>query len=176
MSLIRTADGIEARFAHAACAPSRAELAALVAEAGAQPLGIQYSQALHPDAGAVLLWERTLTLFVRDGAAARYLYLDPERWEGFHFALADEPVRLLARWRLAADAGDLVLRHDERDVERFADALERSPPRWRDSLQDTGFCLLIVGAGIGLRRPGAPAIQRAIRECRALMGMVEYEL
>jgi hypothetical protein len=36
--------------------------------------------------------------------------------------------------------------------------------------------MLIVGAGVGLERPSAAAIQAAIREHRALMGLVEFDV
>ncbi len=85
-------------------------------------------------------------------------------------------MRLLAGWLLRADGEDLLLEHYEREVERFPGAVERSPSGWLDSLRESGFCLLIVGAGIGLERPGAAAIQAAIRERRALLGLAEYEV
>ena len=93
-----------------------------------------------------------------------------------HPVLADEPVRLLVGWRLQGDGEDLVLRHDKGEIERFHDAIERSPAGWLESVEESGFCLLIVGAGIGLDRPTAASIQRAIRERRALMGLVEFDL
>lgn len=163
------------QFSHAACSPSRAELARLVVIAQAEPLGIHYVQARHPQAGAVLLWERKLDLRVRrlDGED-EYLYLDPDHWEGFHPPLADEPVRLLPEWLLARDGDDLVLSRGGREVERFYDAIDRAPPGWLDSLDQSGFCLLVVSAGIGLERPDTGAIQRALRERRALMGLAEF--
>lgn len=168
---------VSVEFAHSDCSPSRADLAALAVRAQAEPLGIQYAQALHPDAGAVLLWERKLDLRVGglDGRAPS-LYLDPEWWEGFHPALSDEPVRLLVDWLLRDDGDDLALWHGDTEVERFHDARERAPAGWVRALEESGFCLMIVGAGIGLERPGAAAIQRAIREHRALMGLAEYEM
>jgi hypothetical protein len=102
------------------------------------------------------------------------LYLDPGWWEGFHAALADEPVRLLAGWLLERDGEDLVLWHGELAVERFHGAIACSPAGWQESLEESGFCLLIVGAGLGLDCPGAAGIQRAIREHRALMGLAEF--
>lgn len=169
-------DEVAAEFTHVNCSPSSADLAQLVVLARAEPLGIEYAQALHPEAGAVLLWERKLDLRVRGlvGNADR-LYLDADWWEGFHTALADEPVRLLAGWRLQRDEQDLVLRRRRREVERFHDAIVRSPPGWLESIEESGFCLLIVGAGIGLDRPAAEAIQQAIRERRALMGLAEFD-
>lgn len=165
------------RFAHADCAPSYADLAPLAIVAQAEPLGIAYAQALHPEAGAVLLWERRLDLRVRGTDAPQpHLYLDRDWWEGFHTALSDEPVRLLIGWLLQADGDDLVLRHGGSEVERFHEALERAPERWLHSLRESGFCLLIVGTGIGLDRPASSAIQRAIRDQRALMGLAEFDL
>jgi hypothetical protein len=170
-------DRVAIEFAHAECSPSRANLAPLIVLAQSEPLGIRYAQAMHPDAGAVLVWERTLDLRVRGlEGDEQYLYLDADWWEGFHPALADEPVRLLAGWLLNSDGEDLVLRHGDDEVERFHGAIERSPPGWLESLKESGFCLLIVGAGIGLSRPTAPSIQRAIREGRALMGLAEFDL
>jgi hypothetical protein len=170
-------DRLSAQFAHADCSPSRADLAALAIRADAEPLGIIYVQALHPESGPVLLWERKLDVRVRglDGHDES-LYLDRDWWEGFHPALADEPVRLLVGWLLELDADDLVLRRGEREIERFHDALDRSPPGWFESLRESGFCLLIVGAGLGLARPGASQIQAAIRQHRALMGLAEFDV
>jgi hypothetical protein len=167
---------VTAEVAHAECSPSRADLSRLAVLAQAEPRGIVYVQALHPDAGAVLLWERKLDVRVRglDGQD-KCLYLYGDWWEGFHPALADEPVRLLAGWLLEPDGEDLVLRRGEHAVERFHGAIERSPPGWLESLRESGFCLLIVGAGVGLERPAAAAIQRAIRERRALMGLAEFD-
>ena len=104
------------------------------------------------------------------------LYLDNDGWDGFHPARDDRPVRLLAGWLLGSDGDDLVLRHDEREVERFHDAVARSPDGWLESLRDSGFCLLIVGSGIGLRRPAAAGIQAAIRDHRALLGLSETDI
>jgi hypothetical protein len=164
-------------FAHLDCAHSHADLAPLAVLAQAEPLGISFAQALHPEAGAVLLWERKLDLRVRGtGNHNLRLYLDPDWWEGFHPALSDEPVRLLVGWLLRSDGDDLVLLHRGTEVERFYDALARAPAGWMAALRESGFCLLIVGAGIGLDRPATDGIQRAIRERRALMGLAEFEL
>jgi hypothetical protein len=170
-------DLVAADFSHAACSPSRADLASLAILADAEPLGIEYAQALHPEAGAVLIWERKLDLRLRgvDGRDAS-LYLDTDWWDGFHPARDDRPVRLLAGWLLGSDGDDLVLRHDEREVERFHDALTRSPDGWLESLRESGFCLLIVGSGIGLRTPTAAGIQEAIRDHRALLGLSETDV
>ena len=170
-------DHITAEFAHAECSPSRADLARLAILAQAEPLGIIYAQALHPEAGAVLLWERRLDVRVRglDGND-QSVYLDAERWDGFHGALADEPVRLLAGWLLRRDGDDLVLQHDEHEAERFHSGIERSPPNWLKSLEDSGFCMMIVGAGLGLEHPEPAAIQSAIRGHRALMGLAEFDI
>lgn len=164
-----------AEFAHARCSPSRADVVSLVALAQSEPLGIVYVQALHPDAGAVLLWERKLDVRVRglDGNH-QSLYLDAGLWQGFHEALADEPVRLLVGWLLEREGEDLVLRHGEDEIERFHGALERATPEWLHSLEESGFCLVIVSAGARLQRPEAASIQSAIREHRALMGLAEF--
>lgn len=170
-------DDVTVDFAHLACAPSRADLAPLAVLAQAEPLGISYAQALHPEAGAVLLWERKLDFRVRGtGNHNQRLYLDRDWWDGFHPALSTEPVRLLVGWLLRADGDDLVLLHRGTEVERFHDAIERAPAGWLTALQESGFSLLIVGAGIGLDRPATDGIQRAIREHRALMGLAEFEL
>jgi hypothetical protein len=177
VSISTDGDHITAEFAHASCSPSRADLARLVVLAQAEPLGIVYAQALHPDAGAVLLWERKLDVRVRglDGNEES-LYLDGDWWEGFHGPLADEPVRLLVGWLLKRDGKDLVLRRGGDEIERFHGALERSSPDWLRSLEESGFCLVIVGAGVGLERPEAASIQSAIREHRALMGLAEFDV
>ena len=87
-----------------------------------------------------------------------------------------EPVRLLAGWLLERDGEDLLLRHGGQEIERFHDAIERSTPDWLRSVEESGFCLVIVGAGIGLETPRATAIQSAIREHRALMGLAEFDV
>jgi hypothetical protein len=177
VSISLDGDHVTAEFAHAACSPSRADLASLVVLAQSEPRGIAYAQAVHPEVGPVLLWERKLDVRVRglDGDE-HSLYLAADWWEGFHGALADEPVRLLAGWLLERDGGDLLLRRGEHEVERFHGAIERSAPEWLQSLEETGFCLVIVGAGVGLERPDATAIQSAIRERRALMGLAEFDV
>lgn len=168
---------VAVEFNHLNCAPSRADLRELVIHAQSEPLGIEYSQALHPEAGPVLVWERRLDLRVRglDGRE-QYLYLDNDWWEGFHPPLADEPVRLLAGWLLRPDDEDLVLVRGDHEVERFYGAISRAPAGWLRSLEESGFCLLIVGAGIGLQKPAASSIQQALREGRALVGFVESSL
>ena len=170
-------DRVTAEFAHGRCSPSRADLARLAVLAQSEPQGIVYAQALHPDVGAVLLWERRLDVRVRglDGSE-RPLYLDASWWEGFHGALAGEPVRLLVGWLLERDGEDLLLRHGGQEIERFHDAIERATPDWLRSVEESGFCLVIVGAGIGLETPRATAIQSAIREHRALMGLAEFDV
>ncbi len=170
-------DSVAVDFAHLECAPSHADLASLAVLSQAEPLGISYAQALHPEAGAVLLWERRLDLRLRGtGSHNLRLYLDREWWVGFHPAMSAEPVRLLVGWLLRSDGDDLVLMHRGTEIERFYDAMERAPAGWLAALEESGFCLLIVGGGIGLDRPVAAEIQRAIREHRALMGLAEFEL
>lgn len=177
VSVTLDGDGVAVEFAHMDCAPSHADLAPLAVVSNAEPLGISYAQALHPEAGAVLLWERRLDLRVRGtGHHNQRLYLDRDWWEGFHPALSTEPVRLLVGWRLRTEGDDLVLLHGGSEVERFHDAIDRAPGGWLTALKESGFCLLIVGAGIGLDRPATTEIQRAIREHRALMGLAEFEL
>ncbi len=177
VSISLNGDHVTAEFAHARCSPSRGDLAALAVLAQSEPLGIAYVQALHPEVGAVLLWERKLDVRVRglDGNE-QSLYLDADWWEGFHGALADEPVRLLVGWLLARDGQDLVLQRDGEEVERFHGAIQQSTPEWLESLEESGFCLAIVGAGVGLERPTTAAIQSAIRERRALMGLAEFDV
>jgi hypothetical protein len=177
VSISLDGDHVTAEFTHPACSHSRADLAGLVVLAQSEPLGIAYAQALHPEVGAVLLWERKLDLRVRglDGNE-QSVYLDADRWEGFHGALTGEPVRLLVGWLLERDGEDLVLRRGEQEVERFHEAVQRSTPEWRESLEESGFCLVIVGAGVGLERPKAAAIQSAIREHRVLMGLAEFNV
>jgi hypothetical protein len=162
-------------FNHAECSPSRADLRRLIMRAAFNPLAIEYAQALHPEAGAVLLWERRLDLRVRglDGPE-QSLYLDTDWWEGFQPQSADEPVGLLVGWTLRSDGTNLVLRHGETEVERFRDAIARAPAGWLDSAEESGFCLLVVGAGIGLDPPAVASIQRALRERRALLGLAEF--
>jgi hypothetical protein len=164
-----------AEFAHAGCAPSRADLAQLVIVAEADPLGISYTQAMHPTAGAVLLWERKLDVRVRGpGDCESYPYLDAQRRDGFHGPLARDPVRQLTGLTLEVDGPDLVLLRDDAPRERFYNAAEDAPTGWMERLATTGFGLLIVGADLGLGRPSAGSIQRAIRADRALMGFVEF--
>jgi hypothetical protein len=164
-----------AQFAHTGCAPSRADLAELVIVADADPLGISYVQAMHPDAGAVLLWERKLDVRVRGpGDGESRPYLDAQRDDGFRRALACEPVHALAGLTLAPDGPDLVLLRADLPRERFHDAAQDAPPRWMERLAASGYGLLIVGADLGLERPNVESIQRAIRADRALMGLAEF--
>jgi hypothetical protein len=164
-----------AEFAHTGCASSRADLAQLVIVAEADPLGIAYAQAVHREAGAVLLWERKLDVRVRGpGDSESCPYLDAHRYDGFHGALAGAPVRALSGLTLEVDGPDLVLLRAGAPAERFHDAAQDAPPRWMERLADTGYALLIVGADLGLGRPSAESIQRAIRDDRALMGLVEF--
>lgn len=178
VSISLDTDSVAVEFSHPGCSPpSRADLRELVVHARSEPLGIEYSQALHSDAGAVLLWERKLDLRVRGLAGGeQYLYLDTDWWEGFHPPLADEPVHLLVGWLLRSHDVDLVLFRGDSEIERFHDAIERAPAGWCESLEESGFCLLVVGAGIGLDRPAAASIQRALRERRALIGLAEVAL
>lgn len=174
LSLSVSGDEAIAQFAHDTCAPSRADLAVLAAMADADPQGIAFSQALHVDAGAVLVWERRLNVRASGpGDLVTFPYLDARRFDGFHGALADEPVRLLPGLRLQDDGGDLVLMHDDEVVERFHGAVELAPAGWLEAVGASGFTLLIVGANLHLRAPSSGAIQRAIRARRALMGLVE---
>jgi hypothetical protein len=176
VTLSLSVDGDEAvvQFAHDTCAPSSADLAELVAIADADPQGIAFSQALHPDAGPVLLWERRLNVRAGGpGDLATFPYLDAHRVDGFHGALADEPVRLLPDLHLKDDGDDLVLMRRDEVVERFHAAVEAAPPGWLEAAHNAGYVLLIVGANLKLRNPSADAIQRAIRTRRALMGLVE---
>jgi hypothetical protein len=165
-----------AAFAHTGCSPSQADLAQLVVVAEADPLGIAYAQAMHPDAGPVLIWERKLDVRVRGpGDSESCPYLDAQRYEGFHGALAAEPVRLVAGLRLEVDGPDLVLRRGHEPRERFHDGAEAAPPRWMERLMTSGYALLIVGADLELGRPSAEGIQRAIRGDRALLGFVQFD-
>jgi hypothetical protein len=176
VSISEDGDAVIAEYAHASCAPSRADLARLVVLAQAQPQGIAYRQARHPQAGPVLLWERQLDIRVRGLESGEVsLYLDSEWWDEFHLPRADEPVRLLSRWRLEPDGADLILRRDASIVERFHGSMEEAPPGWLEALTESGFCLLIVGSQLGLDQPGAEAIQRAIRAGHALLGLVEFD-
>lgn len=176
VSIASEAGVVIAQFAHHECADSSADLAELVVMADAEPLGIAYTQALHPEAGAVLLWERKLDIRVRGLARGDLpLYLDAGWWNGFHEALPDEPVRLLSGWTLDTDGEDLVLTRDGAVVERFHAAAEDRSGRWFDALHESGFCLLLVGARLELGHPGAAPIQRAIRVGHALMGLVEFQ-
>jgi hypothetical protein len=164
-----------AQFAHTGCAPSAADLAELVVVAEADPLGLSYAQAEHPGAGAVLLWERKLDVRIRGpGDSESYPYLDARRSDGFHGALASEPVRELTGLTLEVDGPDLVLLRSHVVSERFHDAAQAASPRWMARLAASGYALLIVGADLGLGRPSAESIQRAIRAERALMGFVEF--
>ena len=165
-----------AEFAHRWCAPARANLAELVVVALADPKGIAYVQALHPEAGAVLIWERKLDVRVRGWAEGEARpYVDAHRASGFHPMLRDQPVRALPEWRLALDGPDLVLSREGEQVDRFADGGAEPPAGWFDALRASGYCLLIVGSGLGLERPGRERIQHALRSGGAIMGLVEFD-
>jgi hypothetical protein len=165
-----------AQFAHRWCSPAKANLAELVAVALADPKGIAYAQALHPEAGAVLIWERKLDIRVRGSEAGEARpYVDAHRASGFHPVLHDEPVRPLLEWRLERDGADLVLSRDEEQVDRFLDGAAQPPAGWLDALRASGYCLLIVGSDLGLEQPGSERIQRALRSGDAIMGLVEFD-
>jgi hypothetical protein len=165
-----------AELAHPWCAPARANLAELVAVALADPKGIAYVQALHPQAGAVLIWERKLDVRVRGGAHGEARpYVDARRASGFHRMRRDEPVEALPELRLERDGDDLVLRRGRDQVDRFPDGGADPPAGWFDALRASGYCLLIVGSELGLDHPGGERIQRALRSGGAIMGLVEFD-
>jgi hypothetical protein len=165
-----------AELAHRWCAPAKANLAELVAVALADPKGIAYVQALHPEAGAVLIWERKLDIRVRGSASGEARpYVDAHQARGFHPMLRDEPVRALPRWRLELDGADLVLSREGELVDRFADGGAEPPAGWFDALRSSGYCLLIVGSSLGLEQPGSERIQDALHAGGAVMGLVEFD-
>jgi hypothetical protein len=79
----------------------------------------------------------------------------------------------LALHQNVVEEADLVLRDGGQTSSAFTERCSVLPGVV-ESLTWSGFCVLIVGAGIGLDRPGTLAIRGAIRERRALMGMVEF--
>jgi len=167
-------NGAVAEFAHRRCAPSRTDLAALAIVASGDPRGIAYVEALHPSAGAVLIWERTLDLRARGaGSGETHPYLDAHRAAGFHAMLREEPVRVLDKWSLAPEGDDLVLSHDGATTERFTGAFARPAPGWIEAARASGHCLLLVGSGLGLGTPAAERVQAAMRCGRAVMGLAE---
>src|SRR5829696_9779723 len=163
-----------AEFAHRRCAPSRTDLAALAIVASGDPRGIAYVEAMHPSAGAVLIWERTLDLRARGaGSGEMQPYLEAHRATGFHAMLREEPVRLLHAWSLEPEGDDLLLTHDGATHERFPNALARPAPGWLEVARTSRHCLLLVGSGLGLRTPTTDRIQAAMRSGRAVMGLAE---
>ena len=166
---------VVAEFAHRWCAPPRTDLAALAVVSSADPQGIAYIEALHPSAGAVLIWERTLDLRARGAENAEIQpYLEAHRATGFHAMLHEEPVRLLDAWSLEPAGEDLLLTHHGATAERFTDALARPAPGWLEAARTSGYCLLLVGSGLGLRTPATDRIQAAMRSGRAVMGLAEF--
>ena len=163
-----------AEFAHRRCAPSRTDLAALAIVSSGDPRGIAYVEALHPTAGAVLIWERTLDLRARGTVSGETQpYLEAYRAAGFHPMFREEPVRVLDAWSLAPEGEDLLLAHDGAMVERFPDAFARPAPGWLEAARASGHCLLLVGSGLGLSTPTADRIQAAMRGGHAVMGLAE---
>jgi len=163
-----------AEFAHRRCAPARTDLAALAIVSSGDPRGIAYVEALHPSAGAVLIWERTLDLRARGaGSGETQPYLEAHRAAGFHAMLHDEPVRVLDAWSLAPEGNDLLLAHDGATAERFTGAFARPAAGWLEAARASGHCLLLVGTGLGLSTPAADQIQAAMRCGRAVMGLAE---
>src|SRR5829696_7519716 len=143
-----------AEFAHRRCAPARTDLAALAIVSSGDPRGIAYVEALHPSAGAVLIWERTLDLRARGaGSGDTHPYLEAHRAAGFHAMLHEEPVRELDAWWLAPEGDDLLLAHHGATAERFVGAFARVAPGWIEAARASGHCLLLVGAGLGLGTP-----------------------
>jgi hypothetical protein len=163
---------LDAQFAHTWCAPPRLELSDVAAD---DPRGIAYQEALHPQAGAVLIWERTLDL--RAGGALGgdvRPYVDAHRAGGFHAMLRDEPVRALEGWWLVADRADLLLAHEGQVAESFTDARSGAPPGWLEAVRASGYCLLLVGSALELQRPSPAHIQAAMRSGHAVMGLAEF--
>jgi hypothetical protein len=174
VSLRADGDVAVAEFAHRRCAPSRTDLAALAIVASGNPRGIAYVEALHPSAGAVLIWERTLDLRARGaGSGETQPYLEAHRATGFHGVRHKKPVRLLDAWSLARQGDDLLLAHDGAPAERFPGAFARPAPGWLEAAHASGHCLLLVGAGLGLSTPAAAQIQEAMRCGRLVMGLAE---
>lgn len=164
-----------AEFAHSWCAPPQADVAALALLSSADPRGIAYVEALHPSAGAVLIWERTLDLRARGSESGEIQpYLEAHRATGFHAMLHEEPVRLLDAWSLEPEGDDLLLTHDGATAERFPDALARPAAGWLEVARTSGHCLLLVGSGLGLNTPATDRIQAAMRSGRAVMGLAEF--
>jgi hypothetical protein len=175
VSLRADGDVAVAEFAHRWCAPPRTDLAALAVVSSADPRGIAYAEALHPSAGAVLIWERTLDLRARGAERGEiHPYLEAHRAMGFHAMLREEPVRVLDAWSLEPEGSDLVLAHDGATAERFPDAIARPAPGWLEVARTSGHCLLLVGSGLGLRTPAIDRIQAAMRSGRAVMGLAEF--
>jgi hypothetical protein len=163
---------LEAQFAHAWCAPPRLELAD---GAGDDPRGIAYQEALHPDAGAVLIWERTLDLRARGAVGGDVRpYVDVHRAGGFHSMLRHEPVRALEGWWLVAEDSDLLLAHEGQVAERFAGGKAGAVEGWLDALRASGYCLLLVGSALELGSPTPAQIQAAMRSGHAVMGLAEF--
>jgi len=164
-----------AEFAHRWCAPPRTDLAALAVASSADPRGITYVEALHPSAGAVLIWERSLDLRARGAESGEIQpYLEAHRAAGFHVMLHDEPVRQLDAWSLEPGGDDLLLTNDGAIAERFPDALARPAAGWLEVARRSGLCLLLVGSGLGLHAPATTRIQAAMRSGRAVMGLAEF--
>jgi hypothetical protein len=164
-----------AEFAHRRCAPSRTDLAALAIVSSGDPRGIAYVEALHPSAGAVLIWERTLDLRARGaGSGETQPYLETHRAAGFHKMLHEEPVRVLDAWSLAPEGDDLLLAHEGATAERFTGAFARPASGWLEAASASGYCLLLVGSGLGLSMPAADQVQAAMRCGRAVMGLAEF--
>jgi hypothetical protein len=164
-----------AEFAHRWCAPPRTDLAALAVASSADPRGIAYLEAVHPSAGAVVIWERTLDLRARGAENGETQpYLEAYLATGFHAMLHEEPVRLLHAWSLEPEGHDLVLSYKGATAERFPDALAVPASGWLGLARTTGHCLLLVGSGLGLGTPAAERIQAAMRSGRAVMGLAEF--
>ena len=164
-----------AEFAHRWCAPPRTDLAALAVISSADPRGIAYVEALHASAGAVLIWERTLDLRTRGAEQGETQpYLEAHRATGFHAMLPEEPVHVLDDWSLQPEGDDLLLTHHGATAERFADALARPAPGWLERVRRSGYCLLLVGSGLGLSTPATDRIQAAMRSGRAVMGLAAF--
>jgi len=141
----------------------------------ADPRGIAYVEALHASAGAVLIWERTLDLRTRGAEQGETQpYLEAHRATGFHAMLREEPVHVLDDWSLQPEGDDLLLTHHGATAERFADALARPAPGWLERVRRSGYCLLLVGSGLGLSTPATDRIQAAMRSGRAVMGLAAF--
>jgi hypothetical protein len=152
------------KFAHAGCAPSRADVTDLPAERLSDSGGITY------------IWERNLDVrLVGPEDEEIQPYLENYRAAGFAPVREGEPVGGLPDWRLALEGEDLVLYRGDEVTDRFEASTTDPPGGWFEALRETNTCFLVVGSGLGLDRADPERIAVALASGQAIVALVQLK-